>query len=145
MPFREIWCSLYPLRSTRQREIDTPQGKASNLLHHRDLFIDELVNLPNHFNIQDGFGLTGHSWDGILASGFFECPSESASIHYKFAIQVEYMRIEYSEYEASHSRRSCDFIASRYVVELCPPPVSEFSQALSANRPLPVFRALVQR
>ena len=62
-----------------------------------DLFIDELVNLPNHFNIQDGFDLTNHSWGGILASGF-ECPSESASIHYKFAIQVEYMRIEYSEY-----------------------------------------------
>ena len=61
-----------------------------------DLFIDELVNLPNYFNFQDGFDLTGHSWDGILASGF-ECPSESASIHYKFAIQVEYMRMKYGD------------------------------------------------
>ena len=35
-----------------------------------DLFIDELVNLLNHFNIQDGFDLAGHSWGGILASEF---------------------------------------------------------------------------
>jgi proline-specific peptidase len=35
-----------------------------------DLFIDELVNLLNHFNIQDGFDLVGHSWGGILASEF---------------------------------------------------------------------------
>ena len=31
------------------------------------------------------------------------------------------------------------------VVERCPPPVSEISRALSANRPLPVSRAIVQR
>ena len=35
-----------------------------------ELFIDEPVNLLNHFNIQDGFDLAGHSWDGILASKF---------------------------------------------------------------------------
>jgi len=35
-----------------------------------DLFIDELVNVINHFSIQDGFDLAGHSWGGILASEF---------------------------------------------------------------------------
>lgn len=35
-----------------------------------DLFIDELVNLLNHFGIQDSFGIAGHSWGGILASEF---------------------------------------------------------------------------
>lgn len=35
-----------------------------------DLFIDELINLINHFGIQDGFSLAGHSWGGILASEF---------------------------------------------------------------------------
>jgi proline-specific peptidase len=35
-----------------------------------DLFIDELVNILNHFSIQDGFDLVGHSWGGILASEF---------------------------------------------------------------------------
>ena len=28
--------------------------------------------------------------------------------------QVEYMRIKYSEYEASHSRRSCEFVIILY-------------------------------
>ncbi len=35
-----------------------------------DLFIDELINLLNHFNIQDDFALVGHSWGGILATEF---------------------------------------------------------------------------
>jgi len=35
-----------------------------------DLFIDELVSLLNHFNIQDEFDIVGHSWGGILASEF---------------------------------------------------------------------------
>lgn len=35
-----------------------------------DLFIDELVNLLNHFKIQDDFALVGHSWGGILATEF---------------------------------------------------------------------------
>ncbi|KAG6843273.1 hypothetical protein H0H93_001583, partial [Arthromyces matolae] len=35
-----------------------------------DLFIDELVNVINHFSIQDSFNLAGHSWGGILASEF---------------------------------------------------------------------------
>jgi len=35
-----------------------------------DLFIDELVNLLNHFGIQDEFYLLGHSWGGILATEF---------------------------------------------------------------------------
>ncbi|KAF8056959.1 proline iminopeptidase [Lyophyllum atratum] len=35
-----------------------------------DLFIDELINLTNHFSIQDAFNLAGHSWGGILASEF---------------------------------------------------------------------------
>ena len=45
--------------------------------------------------------------------------SESATtgIHFKFAIQVEYMRIKYSEYEASHSRidRSCEFVIMNFL------------------------------
>ncbi|KAF4615760.1 hypothetical protein D9613_012367 [Agrocybe pediades] len=32
-----------------------------------DLFIDELVNLLRHFNIEDEFDLLGHSWGGMLA------------------------------------------------------------------------------
>ena len=40
---------------------------------------------------------------------------------------------------------SFGIIARRFVVELCPPPVPEISRALSANRPLPVSRAIVQR
>ncbi|PCH39111.1 proline-specific peptidase [Wolfiporia cocos MD-104 SS10] len=35
-----------------------------------DLFIDELVNLLNHFNIADAFELVGHSWGGIVGSEF---------------------------------------------------------------------------
>lgn len=35
-----------------------------------DLFIDELVNLLNHFGVQDSFGILGHSWGGILGSEF---------------------------------------------------------------------------
>ncbi|KAG5642146.1 hypothetical protein DXG03_003576 [Asterophora parasitica] len=35
-----------------------------------DLFIDELVNVINHFSVQDAFDLAGHSWGGILASEF---------------------------------------------------------------------------
>ncbi|KAI0048056.1 proline iminopeptidase [Auriscalpium vulgare] len=31
-----------------------------------DLFIDELVNLINHFGIQESFDLLGHSWGGVL-------------------------------------------------------------------------------
>jgi proline-specific peptidase len=35
-----------------------------------DLFIDELINLTNHFGIQDAYSLLGHSWGGILGSEF---------------------------------------------------------------------------
>ncbi|KAK0434437.1 proline iminopeptidase, partial [Armillaria borealis] len=35
-----------------------------------DLFIDELVNLLEHFHIQDGFDFLGHSWGGILGLEF---------------------------------------------------------------------------
>ena len=35
-----------------------------------DFFIDELVNLLNHFGIQDDFDLLGHSWGGILIMEF---------------------------------------------------------------------------
>ncbi|KAK0468689.1 proline iminopeptidase [Armillaria novae-zelandiae] len=35
-----------------------------------DLFIDELVNLLQHFHIQDSFNLLGHSWGGILGLEF---------------------------------------------------------------------------
>ncbi|KZT01798.1 proline iminopeptidase [Laetiporus sulphureus 93-53] len=35
-----------------------------------DLFIDELVNLLEHFAVQNAFDLLGHSWGGILASEF---------------------------------------------------------------------------
>ncbi|RPD66179.1 proline iminopeptidase [Lentinus tigrinus ALCF2SS1-7] len=31
-----------------------------------DLFIDELENLLEHFGVQDGFHLLGHSWGGVL-------------------------------------------------------------------------------
>ncbi|KAH9828770.1 proline iminopeptidase [Rhodofomes roseus] len=33
-----------------------------------DLFLDELVNLLNHFGIHEEFHLIGHSWGGILAT-----------------------------------------------------------------------------
>ncbi|KAF8636184.1 hypothetical protein AX17_003672 [Amanita inopinata Kibby_2008] len=33
-----------------------------------DLFIDELVNLIDHFAIQNNFDLVGHSWGGVLAA-----------------------------------------------------------------------------
>ena len=117
-----------------------------------DLFFDKLVNLPNHFSIQDGFDLTGHSWGGILASGF-ECP-----LNLFYSLQVCHSSWIYAHrifgvlseplsqiLRIRNSMHLTSFIASRYVVELFPPPVSEFSQALSANRPLPVSRALVQR
>ncbi|KAK0209762.1 proline iminopeptidase [Armillaria fumosa] len=35
-----------------------------------DLFIDELVNLLQHFHTQDGFDFLGHSWGGILGLEF---------------------------------------------------------------------------
>jgi proline-specific peptidase len=35
-----------------------------------DLFISELLNLINYFQIQNSFSLVGHSWGGILASEF---------------------------------------------------------------------------
>ncbi|EMD39056.1 hypothetical protein CERSUDRAFT_46884 [Gelatoporia subvermispora B] len=35
-----------------------------------DLFIDELINLLNHFGIGDSFDLIGHSWGGTLAIEF---------------------------------------------------------------------------
>ncbi|KAG6836450.1 hypothetical protein H0H93_007882 [Arthromyces matolae] len=35
-----------------------------------DLFIDELVNLLEFFNIEHSFDLAGHSWGGILAAEF---------------------------------------------------------------------------
>ncbi|KAK0212044.1 proline iminopeptidase [Armillaria fumosa] len=35
-----------------------------------DLFIDELVNLLQHFCIQDSFNFLGHSWGGILGLEF---------------------------------------------------------------------------
>lgn len=35
-----------------------------------DLFISELTNLINHFQIQHSFSLAGHSWGGVLASEF---------------------------------------------------------------------------
>jgi len=35
-----------------------------------DLFIDELVNLLEYFNIQEEFDLIGHSWGGMLALEF---------------------------------------------------------------------------
>lgn len=35
-----------------------------------DLFIDELINVLQYFNIQDEFDLLGHSWGGILAFEF---------------------------------------------------------------------------
>ena len=48
------------------REIDTPQKPPPPTFSQCtiDLFIDELVNLLNHFIIQDGFDLatSSHSW-----------------------------------------------------------------------------------
>jgi proline-specific peptidase len=35
-----------------------------------DLFIDELVNLLMHFEVQNDFDLIGHSWGGVLAAEF---------------------------------------------------------------------------
>ncbi|KAG7440176.1 proline iminopeptidase [Guyanagaster necrorhizus] len=35
-----------------------------------DLFINELINLLEHFHIQDRFDLLGHSWGGILGLEF---------------------------------------------------------------------------
>ncbi|KDQ19300.1 hypothetical protein BOTBODRAFT_184358 [Botryobasidium botryosum FD-172 SS1] len=35
-----------------------------------DLFIDELVNVLEHFQIQDAFDVVGHSWGGMLAAEF---------------------------------------------------------------------------
>lgn len=35
-----------------------------------DLFVSELSNLIDHFQIQHSFNLAGHSWGGILASEF---------------------------------------------------------------------------
>ncbi len=35
-----------------------------------DLFIAELVNLLEHFHIQEGFDFLGHSWGGILGLEF---------------------------------------------------------------------------
>jgi len=35
-----------------------------------DLFVSELMNLINHFQIQQSFTLVGHSWGGILGSEF---------------------------------------------------------------------------
>ena len=35
-----------------------------------DLFIDELVNLLEHFNIKEEFDLVGHSWGGMLGLEF---------------------------------------------------------------------------
>ncbi|KAK0442695.1 proline iminopeptidase [Desarmillaria tabescens] len=35
-----------------------------------DLFIGELINLLEHFHIQDGFDFLGHSWGGILGLEF---------------------------------------------------------------------------
>ncbi|TFY59299.1 hypothetical protein EVG20_g7843 [Dentipellis fragilis] len=35
-----------------------------------DLFVDELVNLLQHFGVQDDFDLVGHSWGGILGVEF---------------------------------------------------------------------------
>ncbi|EMD34962.1 hypothetical protein CERSUDRAFT_85714 [Gelatoporia subvermispora B] len=32
-----------------------------------DLFIDELINLLNHFGVSDAFDLIGHSWGGVLS------------------------------------------------------------------------------
>lgn len=34
------------------------------------IFIDELINLLNHFGIQDEFNLYGHSWGGIVCAEF---------------------------------------------------------------------------
>ena len=51
-----------------------------------------------------------------LATGSHGEPlSYSSHIHMKFAIQVEDMRIKYSEYEASHSRRSGEFVISKWL------------------------------
>ena len=61
-----IRCSCYPLRSTRQRDLKEKPPTFRTI----DLFIEELVNLLKHFNIQDGFDLAGHFWGGILASEF---------------------------------------------------------------------------
>ncbi|KDQ16275.1 hypothetical protein BOTBODRAFT_30978 [Botryobasidium botryosum FD-172 SS1] len=35
-----------------------------------DLFIDELVNVLEHFKVQDGFSLVGHSWGAMLATEY---------------------------------------------------------------------------
>ncbi|KAI0667426.1 proline-specific peptidase [Trametes maxima] len=35
-----------------------------------DLFLDEFVNLLEHFGIQDDFHVIGHSWGGMMASEF---------------------------------------------------------------------------
>lgn len=35
-----------------------------------NLFLDQLQNLLEHFNIQDNFDLAGHSWGGMLSARF---------------------------------------------------------------------------
>ncbi|KIJ63974.1 hypothetical protein HYDPIDRAFT_91084 [Hydnomerulius pinastri MD-312] len=70
-----------------------------------DLFIDELLNLVNHLNIQNSFDVLGHSWGGMLAAELI-IRRQPAGLKHVILADTLYSRKRSNEVVTRHLRDS---------------------------------------